>query len=268
MVSVRDACTYLDLKGLQMADKNPGIFGIIGGAGVKAGNELLRRIEHAVTDMGAYRDCHHPEIILWQATNAPSRSMYLEGRGPSFIEDYVDIAKKLKNSGATRILMSCNTAHYAIQTIAEKADIECINLLEQTVCTLKRDFSSTQNIGMLCSDGTKMHKLYDGYFESEYPEANIIYADDEFQKHITAGICQVKETNDMSIAHGSFLKGIQNLKDKGADVIVVACTDISLALDETDFDGAYLDTTDVLKNIVLEMWLQETDLQFELKRGT
>lgn len=72
------------------------MLGIIGGNGVAATNRLLELIEEKCTRNGAFRDAHHPEMIVWQATQAPSRSMYLEGKGESFISDYVNIGKKLK----------------------------------------------------------------------------------------------------------------------------------------------------------------------------
>lgn len=88
------------------------MIGIIGGNGVAATNKLNCLIEERLTREGAFRDAHHPEIITWQATQAPSRSMYLEGRGPSWIEDYVEIGEKLKSCGCTELCMCCNTAHY------------------------------------------------------------------------------------------------------------------------------------------------------------
>ena len=67
------------------------MIGVIGGNGVVATNRLCQLIEEKLTELGAYRDAHHPEMIIWQATQAASRSMYLEGRGPSWIEDYIEI---------------------------------------------------------------------------------------------------------------------------------------------------------------------------------
>lgn len=96
----------------------PDIVGIIGGAGVAATNKLLEIIEIRLTKNGAFRDAHHPEMIVYQATQAPSRSMFLEGRGESFIDDYIRVGKKLKNAGAKKIAMCCNTAHFAIDEIS------------------------------------------------------------------------------------------------------------------------------------------------------
>ena len=39
------------------------MIGIIGGAGVAATNKLNELIEIDLTSKGAFRDCHHPEII-------------------------------------------------------------------------------------------------------------------------------------------------------------------------------------------------------------
>ena len=75
------------------------MIGVIGGNGVAASNKLCQLVEEGLTRNGAFRDAHHPEMIIWQATQAPSRSMYLEGRGPSWIEDYVEIGKMMKACG-------------------------------------------------------------------------------------------------------------------------------------------------------------------------
>lgn len=107
------------------------MIGIIGGNGVAATNKLLCLVEETFTKNGAYRDCHHPEIIAWQATQAPSRSMYLEGRGESFLTDYIRIGKKLKDCGCDTLCMCCNTAHYFIDELQESIGIKFINILEE-----------------------------------------------------------------------------------------------------------------------------------------
>ena len=83
------------------------MIGIIGGNGVAATNRLCQLIEERCTRKGAFRDGHHPEMLIWQATKVPSRSMYLEGKGPNWIEDYVEIGRKMKECGCTKLCMCC-----------------------------------------------------------------------------------------------------------------------------------------------------------------
>ena len=105
--------------------------GVIGGNGVAATNRLCFLVEEKITKAGAYRDAHHPEMIILQATQVPSRSMYLEGRGESFIPGYIDVGRKLKACGCTELCMCCNTAHYAIDLLPEQIGLPFINLLDE-----------------------------------------------------------------------------------------------------------------------------------------
>lgn len=114
------------------------IIGIIDGGGVAATNKLCQLIEEKCTRSGAFRDCHHPEMIVWQATQAPSRSMYLEGRGESFLDDYIRIGKHLKSCGCDTLCMCCNTAHYFIEELKVNIEVDFINILEEVAKAVKR----------------------------------------------------------------------------------------------------------------------------------
>ncbi|MFA6185098.1 MAG: amino acid racemase [Candidatus Shapirobacteria bacterium] len=206
------------------------VIGIIGGAGVAATNKLNELIENIFTLNGAFRDMHHPEIIIYQATKAPSRSMYLEGKGESFISDYIKIGKKLKSAGATTLCMSCNTAHYAIDEIQNEVGLPFINLIEEVVSEIKN--TNQKKIGLIASDGCLMGKVYEKYFDKIYPEAKIIYPDKIFQQEVTRGICNIKNINrfkeDSSLDRPKniFTNVSKHLIKKNADIILIGCTDI------------------------------------------
>ena len=115
------------------------VFGVIGGAGVAATNKFNHLLEQKITKGNATRDSHHPIVISYQATQVPSRSMFLEGRGKSFVPGYIEISNDLKNSGATILCMTCNTAHYAFDEIQSSIGIPFINLIREVVKAVKKD---------------------------------------------------------------------------------------------------------------------------------
>ena len=227
------------------------IVGIIGGNGVAATNKLQELIEVELTKKGAFRDCHHPEIIIWQATKAPSRSMYLEGRGESFIEDYVDVAKKLKLCGVDKIAMCCNTAHFAINEVSEKSKTEFINIIECVSEEIKK--RNATSVGIMASDGCVKHKLYDKYLKQICPNVKIIYPDIEYQKLVTKGICNIKNKHRFDDINSSerpnyiFRQVKEHLKSKGAQIVVMGCTDIRVDY----FDEDCIDSLEILKNSIL-----------------
>lgn len=215
------------------------IIGIIGGAGVAATNKLNELIELKITKSGAIRDFEHPEIIIWQATKAPSRSMFLEGKGESFIQDYVEIAQKLKTAGAIKLCMCCNTAHFAIEEIEEKSKISFINLIKEVVLSIKK--SGKTKIGLIASDGCLKGKVYEKYFNEHIPNAELIYPDENTQKEVTKGICGIKNNSRfLSENHNERPKIIFNnvckhLNRMGAEAIITGCTDIRVDFKSKDY---------------------------------
>ena len=169
------------------------IIGVIGGAGVAATNKLLELIEAKYTMDGAFRDAHHPEMIIYQATQAPSRSMFLEGKGESFIPAYVEAGTKLKNAGATILCMCCNTAHYALDVIQKEVNIPFVNLIEEVV--LKAKQTKLLRFGLVAADGCLAGKVYENQLQRIFPEAKIVYPAEEFQREATRGICNIKNNN-------------------------------------------------------------------------
>lgn len=164
--------------------------GIIGGAGVAATNTLHALIEEELTQKGAFRDAHHPQIITFYATQAPSRSLFLEGRGKDFTHDYIAIGKKLQSIGAQAICMCCNTAHYSFDIIQESIQMKMLNLIEAIAFLVKK--SNVHSIGLIASEGCLKGRVYERYLERICPNVRIVYPDLEFQNKVTQGICNIK----------------------------------------------------------------------------
>lgn len=233
------------------------MIGIIGGNGVAATNRLLQLVEMQIVDGGGYRDAHHPEIIAWQATQVPSRSMYLEGRGESFIPGYVDIGRKLKACGCTKLCMCCNTAHYAIDELEEQIGLPFINLLAAVASECNK--LGTRRIGMMCSDGLRKHRLYDKYFTAANPAMQLIYPNDEMQRLVTLGICNAKNSKrnqpeSEEFPGKLFTKVCDWFVEQGVDCIVGGCTDISAVFSPNGWKKAkYVDSLIVLSEEIIKM---------------
>ncbi|MBR3799198.1 MAG: amino acid racemase [Bacteroidales bacterium] len=224
------------------------VVGVIGAAGVAATNKLCELIEVKYTRNGAFRDCHHPEMIIYQATQAPSRSMYLEGKGPSYIDDYVNVGTKLKNAGADTICMCCNTAHYALPEIESKVGVKFINLIAEVALKCKQ--SGAKRVGLVASDGCLGGKVYERYFAEICPEVELVYPEPVVQKNVTKGICNVKnmhrfEALDSPERPARIFDEVRvHLLEKGCDTVVMGCTDIRV--DYHSDDANVIDSLEVL----------------------
>ena len=231
------------------------MLGIIGGNGVAATNKLNCLIENYFTQSGFDRDCQHPEIITWQATHVPSRSRYLEGLGESFIPGYVEIGRQLKALGCQKLCMCCNTAHYAIDQLEEEIGLPFINLIKEVVKLALN--SSAQRIGLIVTSGCLIGKVYDRYFNNN--ENFLIYPDPEFQKMVTKGIYGVKNTNRFLSVNAPdrpkylFTQVCNHLVEKGADLIILGGTDISVDFTPEDYNRCKcLDSLQILAQAICQ----------------
>jgi len=234
--------------------------GVIGGNGVAATNRLCDMIERKVTQSGAFRDAHHPEMIVWQATSVPSRSMFLEGRGPDWRPDYIRIAKEFKRLGCGIGCMCCNTAHYAVDEIAEQSGLPFINLLEEVAVRCKE--TGGRKFELFCSDGARKFDIYGKAFKKVFPEAEVVYPSEEKQRLVTKVICDVKnksrflQPEDEASPHCLLVK----LVGDAPPPVILGCTDLRVAFSATEAlpGNVAVDSLEVLADAIVQRFGRES----------
>lgn len=236
------------------------MLGIIGANGVAATNRLCELIEEGITKRGAFRDAHHPEMVIYQASKVPSRSLFLEGRGPSFIPGYVEVGEKLKSCGCTELCMCCNTAYYAVEELEKEIGLPFINIIDEVAIAAKK--AGVKRVGIMCGDGCRKANLYDKSFARIYPECQIFYPSDEGQRNVTAGICAAKTRirfcteKDAQTPAFFFTNVFDELVSKnGVDAIIAGCTDINNVFQNPQIPGVeYLDCLEILADKIIEKY--------------
>lgn len=203
--------------------------GVIGGNGVAATNLLSDMVERKLTKAGAFRDAHHPEMIVWQATSAPSRSMFLEGRGPDWRPDYIRIATEFLRLGCDVGCMCCNTAHYAVDEISQKSGLKFINLLEEVARVVSE--RHVKAVEVFCSDGARKFDLYRTAFSKICPNVEVVYPDSDRQALVTKVICSVKSSARFlsEREEGSPSRILASLITSARFPVVLGCTDLRVA---------------------------------------
>lgn len=227
--------------------------GVIGGNGVAATNRLCDMIERKVTATGAFRDAHHPEMIVCQATQVPSRSMFLEGRGADWRPDYINIAKTFKELGCDVACMCCNTAHYAINDIVSDSGLCFINLLEEVA--IRANNLGLTKAELWVSDGAKKFDIYGPVFAKFAPKCKVSYPSDERQGQVTKIICAVKTKarflpdNDPQSPRALICELLKSAKAP----VIFGCTDIRIAykVDDIIDKRVALDSLEVLADAII-----------------
>ena len=157
-----------------------------------------------------------------------------------------ELIPALKAAGADTLCMCCNTAHYALDHIAEQSGARFINLIEEVALAARQ--TGKKRLGLVSSDGCLASGIYQRHFAARYPEAKLILPSAVMQAQVTRGICNIKRTTRFMNAdnpdspHFIFSQVAESLRHDGAELIILGCTDIRVAF--TCADG--LDSLEVL----------------------
>ena len=225
--------------------------GVIGGCGVAAANELMCRIERKLTGLGCTDDPQQPEIMLYQATLAPNRIAYANGGSDvSFAPYFIGVGKKLKNCGATICCIPCNTAHCEIERIESEVGLPFINIISETLKYIHTIYPNVKKIGILGSSGTNFSKIYQKHARKCGFDYEILFPDAPRQQEEDRGIAAVKsglQYTNPAEAERYFIPSADEVLQNGAEVLVLGCTEIPLAVKRSVYKGIpVVDTISVL----------------------
>ncbi len=216
--------------------------GIVGGMGPVAGVDLVNKIHYCYamqeSKNAALCDQSHIPLILNSTPHTiPDRTAFLCGHGfqnPG--ERIAEIIHELYKQGSEIIGIACNTAHAAkiYNTITEMmpTGATLIHMIDEVVHYIANTYPSVKKVGILCTNGTYQSMVYNEYLQTKdliavYPETIVqyeyvhdaIYGEDGIKAHATP------------ISYNAQIKiqtGIENLIERGAELIVLGCTELSL----------------------------------------
>lgn len=222
--------------------------GIIGGMGPLATVKLFEKI---VLNTSATSDQEHPPILIDNNTRIPDRTQFVLGKGLDPRPELIKSAKKLEKMGADFLIMPCNNAHYFYEDIVKEIDIPLLSMIEVAVETIKNRFKN-EKIGILGTDGTIMGRVYQKALERE--NLDYLIPSIEGQKEVMKLIYNIKMgiyDNNLEKLYEEF----SNMKNKGVQVFIIGCTELSVAVDMYNFKGKieYVDALELLaKKAIVE----------------
>lgn len=236
--------------------------GIIAGAGPYAGLDLLKKIFDQTIAAG---DADHLNVIGWFASSQlPDRTGFLlDNSLPNPGKAMAEQTLKLEKAGAELAAIPCNTAHSPQifnrmkEDLAEAGSkIRFINMLEETVAHIRKYHGNLTRIGVLSTTGTYRVKLYPQYLESAGFEA--IAPEEDVQMNLVHPAIYDKTYGIKAAGTGTekarfdLTRSIQHLGVKGAQAVILGCTELPLAFSEKKIgDIILLDPTLILARALI-----------------
>lgn len=213
--------------------------GIIGGMGPKATCDLMQKI---IMCTDAKNDQEHIHILVDCNTNIPDRTKAIFGKGESPVPEIIKSAKNLQSMGADLLVMSCNTAHYFYDNVVKHLDVDLLNMPDETAIYLKN--MGVKKVGVLATDGTIQSGIYEKSLKKQGIEA--IYPSSENQKFIMELIYDYIKSGRDDYDDSRLKDILDELKQKGAEKIILGCTELPIAFERLGANKDLVDPTLIL----------------------
>lgn len=235
-------------------DAQPFLLGVLGGMGPLATVDFLQKL---VATTPAQRDQEHVPTVVWNVPQIPDRQQAIASTGPSPLPQLLEAIEQLNRVGTTLLVMPCNTVHHWIAQLQPASHAPFLHIVDATLEALQRTHHPTQlkRVGLVATRGALRTRLYQDTLQQHGLEV-LENTEAELDTLFMPGCYAIKRH---ALDEGAALieAAAQALIDRGAQHLILACTEVPLAL--THAHSPLLqhstDPSQALADAVVQRWL-------------
>lgn len=234
------------------ADPDAPVLGVLGGMGPMAGAWFMVRLT-ALTP--AERDQDHVPAVLWSDPRIPDRSSFRMHQGPDPWPLLRQSLLALARTGVQAIAIPCNTAHAWYAQMREVSPVPILHIVQAVVDDLQHKGITRGRIGLLGTEATLALGLYQQELEARGYEC-LLPDPAEHARHCAPAIALVKQ-NRIGQSHAPARAAVEALRRRGAQAVVLGCTELPIALPEEqrhDLGLTVVDSIDALATAAIDWY--------------
>ena len=214
--------------------------GLIGGMSWESTASYYQLINETIKEkLGGL---HSAKILLYSVDFAEIERYQASGDWDKSAEVLSQIAQNLEQAGADFIVICTNTMHKVAPQIQKTISIPILHIAQATADALLEN--GIKKVGLL---GTK-YTMTQEFYKEKLLEAGleVVIPDkagvEEVNRIIYDELClgQIKESSKQA-----YLAIIDDLKNAGAEAVILGCTEIGLLVKQEDTDMSLFDTTEI-----------------------
>jgi aspartate racemase len=217
------------------------LLGIYGGVGPLSHTLFEQHLLASGHRRGARTDQEHPVWVLASASSTPNRMDSIAGTGENAEAHIRHFAQLIERAGADVLFVICNTAHAYHDAVQRSLDIPWVHLMDVTAGHIRRALPAVSRVGILGTDGTLSTGLYHRALEKQALDPVAPDVGSEIQLLIMEAIfdgswgIKATGTTVSSRARANLERAADWCVDRGAQAVIAACTEVSVALTAETF---------------------------------
>lgn len=213
--------------------------GLIGGMSWESSAEYYRIINQGVRD--ALGPTHSARIVLWSFDFAEIEALQMAGDWDGLTARMVDAARRLAAAGADALMICTNTMHRCAPAVEAAVAMPLIHIADPTGAAIRA--AGYTRIGLLGTRFTMEQDFYRGRLADRHG-LGVIVPDEADRATVHRVIYEELVAGRIEPASREAYRGVmQRLAQRGAQAIVLGCTEIMLLVGPDDSPVPLFDTT-------------------------
>jgi aspartate racemase len=214
------------------------VIGLIGGMSCESTAHYYARLNERVRE--ALGGLHSAEVLMWSVDFAPIAEMQAEDRWPEAGARLAAIAKRLEGAGADVVVLATNTMHKVADAIEAAINIPFLHIADATAGKIRE--AGKRRPAIMATRFTMEQDFYTGRLREKFGLEPI--TPDESDRALVHRIIYdelcVGRVSDASRA--AYVDVARRLAAKGADCLVLGCTEVGMLLNEGNSPLPIFDT--------------------------
>ena len=213
--------------------------GVIGGMGPDATVDFMARVLALTPASG---DHDHIRMLVDQDPKIPNRQRAILGTGKSPGPRLAAIASRLEACDCDFLVMPCNTAHVFLDDILAATRIPFLSIVDVTMARVRE--SGSRRAGLLATAACLEAGIYQDAIQATGVEP-VIQSRSELAD-LTLAIGRIKTGDHGDEVRGEVRRLASALVERGAESIILACTELPIVLDAGDVDVELISSNELL----------------------
>ncbi|QED36602.1 amino acid racemase [Antarcticibacterium arcticum] len=193
----------------------------------------------------------NPEMIIYSLNIELMR----EQNRDKINNAYLDISRKLKTAGAEAIIICANTPHMVFSFVQPQIDIPILHIADAVGRAAGK--KGLKILGLLGNRPTMTGDFISGYLKENYGIETIIPEEEYLDRSHNFVSAELTRGIFSDEARSFFLEQMKLLKDRGAEGIILGCTELPMLIEEKSFDLPLFATTNLHAQMAVEFILEE-----------
>lgn len=226
--------------------------GLIGGTSWHSTAEYYRNINQSINDH--FGDNTNPPLLLYNLNQSLIHQHQVDDQWDKVAELIIDAGLRLEAGGAETIMLCANTPHKVFEIVEQRLHVPIIHIADATAAAIK-----VQHLTKVCFLGTKF-SMQQEFITGRIQERGI----DVLVPGSQTEIEELHRIIQQELTFGKIIPSskqyvfdaIKSMTDRGADGVILGCTEFPLMINADDLSIPIFNTTEIHSQAAVDFILE------------